>query len=154
MSDQPTAGVIAPPPLIYLAGLLVGLGIDWLWPMDVIAGVGWLAAGGLLAVVGVAVALAGSVRFRRAGTPVQPWRPASALVVAGIYRYSRNPMYLGLALFYLGLALLVGDVATALMLLPVLALIRYGVIAREERYLTERFGQPYLDYQTRVRRWL
>jgi protein-S-isoprenylcysteine O-methyltransferase Ste14 len=154
MSEQPTAGVIAPPPLIYLAGLLVGLALDRLWPLGLIVGVGWLVVGAALAAAGIGVMLAGSTRFRAAGTPVQPWKPASALVVSGIFRHTRNPMYLGMTLLYLGLALLFGDVVTLALLLPVLGAIRWGVIAREERYLAARFGQPYFDYKARVRRWL
>ncbi len=154
MTDQSVPGVIAPPPLIYLAGLIVGLAVDRLWPVINFAGTGWTVAGIGLAVLGLGIALAGAFRFRLARTPVEPWKPSSALVVAGIYRVTRNPMYVGMTLVYVAIAFLFGGVVTLALLAPVLATIRWGVIAREERYLEARFGADYLDYKAQVRRWL
>lgn len=154
-SDK-TAGVIAPPPLLYLGTLSVGLGLDHLLGVPSL-GLGapakWLL-GGTLAAAGIALALPAARRFRRAGTHVEPWKPSNALVTGGIYRHTRNPMYLGLTLAYLGLAIAAGSPAALVLLLPLLVVVHYGVIAREERYLEARFGQPYRDYKARVRRWL
>ncbi|NQV80212.1 MAG: isoprenylcysteine carboxylmethyltransferase family protein, partial [Alphaproteobacteria bacterium] len=93
-------------------------------------------------------------RFRRAGTAVQPYKPSTTVVTDGVYRFSRNPIYLGLTAFYLGLAFAVNS-GWAILLLPlVLVVMHYGVIAREERYLEGKFGAAYRDYKNRVRRWL
>jgi protein-S-isoprenylcysteine O-methyltransferase Ste14 len=151
-ADRP--GVIAPPPLVYLAGLGLGLLFDWLVP-------GYELPGGAIRVVGMGLALAGVgllawavVALRRAKTPVNPYKPSSAVVTDGPYRFSRNPIYLADAILYAGLALAFRS-AAALALLPVvLAVVRYGVIGREERYLDRTFGDAYRSYKARVRRWL
>ncbi|WAP70451.1 methyltransferase family protein [Jiella pelagia] len=152
--DHP--GVVAPPPLIYglplLFGLIVhfaGAGLDFglpLW-LRLVLGLSALAAG----IVPIALAL---LRFRRAGTNPEPWKPATALVVDGIYRLTRNPMYLGMALVYAGVAIILDCAFTTALLLPAVLTIHYGVILREERYLTAKFGEPYRDFLRQSRRWL
>jgi protein-S-isoprenylcysteine O-methyltransferase Ste14 len=149
-----TPGVIAPPPLIYLAALAAGYGLERLWPLPFLArpvahGIGWP-----LLAAGIALAVWGFREFRRAQTSVNPHKPDSALIVTGPFRYSRNPLYIALALILAGVACLAGSVWTLVMLAPALAIIRTGVIAREERYLERLFGEDYLTYKTRVRRWL
>lgn len=148
-----TAGVIAPPPLIYLLPLLAGLVLDRRVP------IGALPEGparllGALAIAGFAVAIAALVAFRRAGTRPEPWKPTAALVTTGPYRFSRNPMYLGFTLLYLGLSLWFGGYWCLLLLPVVLAVMTSGVIRREEAYLERLFGAAYLDYRRQVRRWL
>ena len=96
----------------------------------------------------------GLISFVRARTAVMPHLPASRLVTAGPYRFTRNPMYLGITLAYAGLALLI-DTAWPLLLLPaVLALLMVVVVRREERYLERAFGDAYRAYRDRVRRWI
>jgi protein-S-isoprenylcysteine O-methyltransferase Ste14 len=109
---------------------------------------GCLIAGGLV--------LSGAVvrHFRRAGTPVTPWRETRHLVLSGPYRFSRNPDYVGQALIVGGLGLLLRVAWVILALAPALLLVRYGVIAREERYLERRFGEEYRQFRGRIRRWL
>jgi len=110
-------------------------------------GVGLLAAGVLLA-------LAGVVEFRRAQTPVVPFERSTTLVTHGIYRFTRNPMYLGLTLVLAGFALTLGS-AGALAPLPLFGwIIEYGYIRAEERFLAEIFGDDYAHYVHAVRRWL
>jgi protein-S-isoprenylcysteine O-methyltransferase Ste14 len=149
-----TAGVIAPPPVIYLGALGVGFGLD--------AAIGTGSLPSIVAVpIGAAsiIAGAGLLRsflraFQRAGTPVDPYTPSEAIVTDGPYRLTRNPAYLGMALTYAGIAI-VANAPWALVPLPVaIAVIDRGVIAREERYLERRFGRPYVDYERRVRRWM
>ncbi len=92
--------------------------------------------------------------FQRKGTAVEPWKPTTAIVTDGPFRFTRNPAYLGMALLYIAIALL-ADAFWVLVPLPLaLALIDRGVIAREERYLEGKFGAEYTDYRTRVRRWI
>jgi protein-S-isoprenylcysteine O-methyltransferase Ste14 len=152
--NSDTAGVVAPPPLIYLAGLGVGFALEALLPgSSVPAAVQW-GLGGVLVVAGVALLLSFNTAFSRRGTAVEPWKPTTAIVTTGPYRISRNPAYLGMALVYAGVALM-SDALWVLAPLPVvLAVVDRGVIAREERYLERKFGQEYVDYRSRVRRWL
>ena len=152
--DRDTAGVIAPPPLIYLACILLGVGLDWLWPAPFATGwAGGLVGGGLI-VLGLATITIAFMRFRSAGTDVRPHKPTTALVTGGLFHLSRNPMYTGFAVVQLGLAVALNNIWILAALVPALLLIRFGVIAREERYLEAKFGQDYLDYKTRFRRWI
>jgi protein-S-isoprenylcysteine O-methyltransferase Ste14 len=152
--NSDTAGVVAPPPLIYLAGLAVGFALEALLPgSSVPTAVQW-GLGGVLVVAGVALLLSFNTAFSRRGTAVEPWKPTTAIVTTGPYRITRNPAYLGMALVYVGVALM-SDALWVLAPLPVvLAVVDRGVIAREERYLERKFGQEYVDYRSRVRRWL
>lgn len=151
-----TAGVIAPPPVLPVAVILLAEGLRWVRPLPLrVSPAGWRWA--LTATcVAAALALAASalVALRRARTPVEPWKPTRSIVSTGPYAISRNPIYV---------AFLGGQLAYAwgrangwgLLLLPLtIGLLHWGVIAREERYLAERFGEPYLAYRRRVRRWL
>ena len=148
------AGVPVPPPLIFVAGLAAG-GVAELvrstsgpsWPVSLTIGVVGFVAWLLLD--GVA-----SMRFKRAGTPVIPYKPSTALVVDGPYRISRNPIYLGMAALYVSLTFLLG-IMWALLFLPlVLIAVDRLIIAREEPYLERKFGQDYVEYKQRVRRWI
>lgn len=150
------AGVLAPPPLIFLAFLLTGFGIGRLISEPSLGlAVEWrrglafvLVIGGLL-LDGIA---AGT--FRRLGTPPEPWKPTTALATGGLYRFSRNPIYLGFGLTYIGFAVAMDSPIALAMLPPCLIVIDRFVIAREERYLSARFGAEYEAYKGRVRRWL
>jgi protein-S-isoprenylcysteine O-methyltransferase Ste14 len=149
-----TAGVIAPPPLIYLGALGVGFGLN------AALGGGWLpgtvrASVGPALIVGGASLMGSFVQaFRRAHTPVDPYSPTEAIVTTGPFRLTRNPGYLGMALVYSGIAI-AANAPWALLPLPVaMAVVDRGVIAREERYLEHRFGDAYTAYRARVRRWL
>lgn len=151
------SGVVIPPPFIYVAGFLLGYYvIQPRLPFALIPGatmvarlLGWLVALG-------AGLLAGSAFFvfRRAGTSPIPTKPTTALVVRGPYRFTRNPMYVSLALLYAGLCLLVNALWPLVLLPVVLVVVRLYVIAREERYLAAKFGDAYRAYQAQVRRWL
>ncbi|MEX2649889.1 MAG: isoprenylcysteine carboxylmethyltransferase family protein [Alphaproteobacteria bacterium] len=152
VKDSP--GVIAPPPLIVLGALAVTLGLDGLWPaplldstIQVVAGGGVLAAG--LALVATCVRL-----FVRAGTNVPTYRPTTVLVTEGPYRISRNPIYVGLLLGTLGIAVLVDSAWMIGGVVPLFAVLDIGVIAREESYLERKFGADYRAYKAKVRRWL
>jgi protein-S-isoprenylcysteine O-methyltransferase Ste14 len=152
--DRDTAGVVAPPPLIYLAGLVVGFGLEALLPGSEVPPIVRWALGGAALLAGLALQTTFIAAFSRKGTAVEPWKPTTAIVTTGPYRLTRNPAYLGMALIYVGIALL-GDSLWALAPLPlVLAVIDRGVIAREERYLERKFGREYLEYKAGVRRWV
>ncbi|MFQ5783307.1 MAG: methyltransferase family protein [Alphaproteobacteria bacterium] len=151
-NDRP--GVIAPPPLIYLGFLLAGLGLDRVWPIATLDdGLRYPGGVGLIA-LGLVVAFLGFAEFRKAGTAVNPHRSTTAIITTGPFRFSRNPLYLALALIHAGVAMAAQSFWALVFLAPALVVVRYGVIAREERYLERKFGRTYLDYKTTVRRWL
>jgi protein-S-isoprenylcysteine O-methyltransferase Ste14 len=155
--DAGTAGVIARPPLLFLAALLLGPVLDRLLPLPFALPGGdataWLL-GGCLALTGVALFAAGIRNFSRAATPVPTNQPANALVTTGVHAWTRNPIYLGMFLIYGGIGAAALSPWLLILTLPLVILIRYGVVAREEVYLERRFGDAYLDYTRRVRRWL
>ncbi|HYE27967.1 MAG TPA: isoprenylcysteine carboxylmethyltransferase family protein [Allosphingosinicella sp.] len=152
MGDNPR--VYVPPPLLALAVLAAGLAIDGRLaappdgPILLKVGAGALIVSGILP---IAIALG---LFRRRKTRPEPWAPSSALVVEGIYRFTRNPMYLGMMLVYAGLALLFQSLTAFLLLAPLAVIFDRLVIAREEAYLARRFGAAYASYRAQVRRWL
>ena len=92
--------------------------------------------------------------MKRAGTNIRPDQPTLALVFDGPFRFTRNPLYMALTGLYLGITLLVNALWPLLFLIPVLGVLRWGVVAREERYLEAKFGEPYRTYKARVRRWI
>jgi protein-S-isoprenylcysteine O-methyltransferase Ste14 len=154
-NEQAESGPVPfPPPLLYLGGLALGIVVELIEPTAQPAT--WLRI--LAGVVGLAAVLAldttAMSRFARAGTAVNPMRAPSAIVTGGPYRYTRNPMYVGMAVLYVGIAVAAG-ILWALAFLPlVLLAVDRLVIAREEPYLSAKFGDEYERYRARVRRWL
>ncbi len=154
MNKPKTAGVIAPPPLIYLAGIVIGLVLPNPVPTSILPrGLGY-GVGAVLILSAVWISLWGVREMRRAGTAVNPRTPTTALVTTGPFRFSRNPLYVSLTLCYLGIAIAAQSLWALVLLLGVLAVTQYGVIYREERYLEDRFGAEYVRYKERVRRWI
>ncbi len=148
------AGVRFPPPLIFLIPLLAGLSYDSRWFDGQLATLGWNLAGGVLVLIGFGLLAVSAPRFRRAGTSIEPWKPTSNIIDDGIYGRSRNPIYLAMAFVYAGLSIAAASLPALLLLIPTLFVIRHYVIAREEAYLEAKFGEEYIGYKARVRRWL
>jgi protein-S-isoprenylcysteine O-methyltransferase Ste14 len=147
------AGVLAPPPLVYLAALLAAAALERWQPLPFLpeSVERWVAVACFLPGLIIIPAV---VAFDGAGTRPEPWKPTTALVTNGPYRFSRNPMYLGFTFIYLA-AIAWMNAGWGLVLLPaVLVTMLVGVIAREEAYLERRFGSAYQEYRRRVRRWL
>jgi len=157
VNDTRTASVIARPPLLFLAALLIGLASDRLlaWPFAVPGTdlVHWITAASLI-LVGMALFAAGIRSFLRAATPVPTNQPTRVLVTTGIHSWTRNPIYLGMFLVYGGIGIAARSPWTLILTLPLAVTIRYGVVAREEAYLERRFGDAYREYKARARRWL
>lgn len=155
-SRRDNAGVFVPPPLIFAVTLAAGVLVDRLltgWSLGLRA-LGWYVFVISPVVVG-ALLIAGALGlFRTMRTRPEPWQPSTALVTRGIYRFTRNPMYLGMALIYAGLAAGSDSPIACVLLAPLVAVIHFGVIIREEQYLAEKFGTDYLRYKTTVRAWL
>ena len=159
MSSAPDdrSGVRIFPPLIYLGGLFLGFLLHWRLPLPIVPAVlvGPLRLlGAFCLVAGLALTIWAVATFRRVGTTRHPAGPTTALAVGGPYRFTRNPMYLGLVFITAGLALLANALWPLVLLPVVIAIVRRAVIDREERYLTAKFGEEYLRYKARVRRWL
>jgi protein-S-isoprenylcysteine O-methyltransferase Ste14 len=156
-TDTATPGLIARPPLLFLAALLIGLVLDRLLRLPFpVAGtdlVHWIIGGSLI-LIGLALAAAGIRNFSTAGTPVRSIKPTRALVTTGIHGRTRNPIYVGMFLLYGGIGVAAQSPWTLILTVPLAITIRYGVVAREEAYLERRFGDAFRDYKARVRRWL
>jgi len=151
-SDRP--GVIAPPPLIFLAGIILGVGLDLFWPGSFWPVYARYWFGGALIFAGFSGAFLAFMRFRAAGTHIEPYKPTTAIVTDGLFGVSRNPIYLSMVAVTVGIGLALDNFWVLVMLAPVLVVMHYGVITREERYLTAKFGDEYLNYKNTVRRWL
>jgi len=155
--DRDSAGVRFPPPLLFVGALVVGWAAGRLigqpgvplhnWGL--VRDLGWIAI-----VAGFAIMLSANGLFRKAGTDVKPWKAATTLVTDGVYRWTRNPMYLGMSLAYLGFAIVLDSLLALILFVPVFVIVTREVIEREEAYLTARFGDAYRDYRANVRRWV
>jgi protein-S-isoprenylcysteine O-methyltransferase Ste14 len=146
--------IYIPPPLYYGAGLAAGMLLDKLVPLAVGGRPTTAIAGVVVGALGLALTFSGVGGVIRHRTTIVPHHPVAALITTGAYRWSRNPMYTGLAIAYLGATLLVGSWwPIALWPLVIFGVARLA-IRPEERYLGERFGQAYADYRAQVRRWL
>lgn len=155
MTRRDSARNFVPPPLLYAAGLALGLALDGRFDGGFSAAptmARWIALAPILA--GAALIAAGLGWFWREGTRAEPWAPASALVTRGIYGWTRNAMYLGLSVLYGGLALLFWSPIAGALLIPLVAIMNFVIIPREEAYLERRFGADYSAYRGTVRRWL
>ena len=154
-ADNP--GVIAPPPLIALATVVVGVALDWVLPVYVldVLFLFWtrVTVGLILIAAGAALAIAARRTFVRIGTNVQPWKPSLRLASIGVYTYLRNPMYVGLALIVAGIAIALASDWTLVLLIPAALVMHYRVVLREERYLEEKFGDAYRRYKQIVPRY-
>ena len=148
------AGVFVPPPLLYFLVFVVGTLLQRVWPVRMLPPAAGKAAG-IVCILSGLVLIAWSIQtFRRAGTSIIPVRPSTAIVTGGPFRYTRNPMYVALALLYLGAAFWLNMLWPVLLLPVLLFLVQTYIIAREERYLERKFDGEYLQYKSRVRRWM
>ncbi len=149
-----TAGVIAPPPLIYLAAILAGYGLARILPEP-----GWLLSlpmisGAILVAAGAGLLVWGFLSLKRAHTAVNPYEPTTVLVTHGPYRFSRNPLYVALTVVHVGIGVWLQSLWIVMTALPAMLVVHYGVVLREERYLLRKFGAAYRSYHSQVRRWL
>jgi protein-S-isoprenylcysteine O-methyltransferase Ste14 len=152
--ERDNPGFLLPPPLTYLLTLLLGLVLDRrshlpFLPRGVARILGWPLLGG-----GVLLNGWFNLTMRRADTPINPRKPVSKLITEGPFRYTRNPAYLSLTMLYAGIALLRRALWAILLLPLVVVVIQREQIEREERYLERTFGEEYLAYKERVRRWV
>lgn len=150
MTSEDSPRVFLPPPLIFGGLLAVGLVLDSdSFRLTPVAIIGLATAIGGVVLIAIALGL-----FRSSKTRPEPWQPASSLVLNGLYRFTRNPMYLGMAMLSLGIAIAFASLPGAVLSMVALIIIDRAVVGREEAYLTRRFGQDYIAYKAKVRRWL
>lgn len=152
--EQDRPGVPIAPPLLFVIPILASIPLEWLSPTTFAQGpVRWIS-GCLFFAFGVALNISGFLTQRRAGTDPIPFHPTTRIVTHGLYRFTRNPMYIGFALWTFGIAILT-DSLWMLAAVPIgLVLTDLLVVRREETYLERKFGDEYLAYKGRVRRWL
>jgi protein-S-isoprenylcysteine O-methyltransferase Ste14 len=150
--DSP--GVRIPPPVVYVAAFLIGLALQARFPLPFLARPVALGLGGVIAAIGVLFIVTSIPTMLRGHGTLNTAGPSAALVVSGPYRFSRNPMYLGLTLLYAGVAVMLGVVWALLFVIPLILYTQVRVIMPEERYLQRAFGDDYRAYSSHVRRWL
>lgn len=152
--DRDSAGIRIPPPALFIGTFVAGVALGKLLgdpgvPIWSAYSFGWFAM-----VAGGAILLTAIGLFRKAGTHARPWKRSTSLVTDGVFRWTRNPMYLGMALIYGGGALVLDSLVALLLLIPLVYVIQREVIEREERYMEARFGTAYREYKASVRRWI
>ena len=155
-SPERGAAVRFPPPLIFLFGILAGVVVD-----DVVARapvpverIVSAAGGALMVLIGAGIIASARVQFTRTGQSPIPWKPSPELILQGPYRFTRNPMYIGLTLIQIGLGVAFNNLWIALFALLALATVHFVAVLPEERYLSGKFGDRYKSYLTQVRRYL
>jgi protein-S-isoprenylcysteine O-methyltransferase Ste14 len=150
-----TPHVVMRPPLAWGLAIIAGLALNWLVPLPFLPAdlpAGW--PGAMVFVLALALGVWAVVTITRAGSNVPTNLPSTTLVESGPYRFTRNPIYLGMLLSLIGLAIAFNNLWLLTMLVPFAFVLRYGVVAREEVYLERKFGDVYRGYRSRVRRWL
>ena len=153
-NDEKGAGVKFPPPLLILILTLVAYAFDFLFPLPIVTGSSlWFSGSIVIAIAFLLVAIA-IFQFRQAKTHVEPWKSTSTIIHRGVYRYSRNPIYLAFCIVTAGIGMVLNSWWVVSAILPLMFLLRRLVIAREEAYLEKKFGDEYLAYQKTVRRWI
>jgi protein-S-isoprenylcysteine O-methyltransferase Ste14 len=152
--SQDNPGVVVLPPVLYGGAFLVVVLLQWAWPLMIVRHAIALCLGFILLLASLSLAIWGRKTMHGAGTNIGPLKPAISLVTSGPYRLTRNPLYVAMTLLYLGLTLLLDSLWGVFLLIPVLVILHFGVVRREERYLELKFGEPYRSYRSRVRRYL
>ena len=151
--EVPTKGRVLPP-VYFLLALIAMVALHYLVPIAQLISSPFCYTGIVLVVSAIALVLWAAVLFQRAGTTIKPFQESSALIARGPYRITRNPMYVGMVGALLGIAVLLGSVAPFLVIPVFAALIQSKFIRAEEAALERTFGSVFLDYKSKVRRWL
>jgi protein-S-isoprenylcysteine O-methyltransferase Ste14 len=141
------------PPVVFIVAMLIGFGVDWLKPMPARPD-RWGGLGMIFSALAVALGAWAWLALKRHHTDVRPWKPTTAIVTDGPYALTRNPIYVAFALLQVGIGLWTDTLAVVLMAVPAIVATNNWVIAREEAYLSRKFGAPYERYLTQVRRWM
>ena len=146
--------MIAPPPLIFFAGLIVGFALNFFWPVPLVPVEIRIYVGGFIILISFVPAIWMMRLFIKARTNLDVRKPTHKIVTSGPFRWTRNPAYLSLSLLVLGIAIVADSIWVLLLLVVVMIVTHYKVILREEAYLEQKFGVEYLEYKASVRRWV
>ncbi len=152
MKDK--ADIIALPPIIFGAFVVLGLAANRLWPVPLPSSGFWRWIGIVLIVTSLVIAGFAVRTMKRAKTDVSPHRPTTAIVRDGPFGYTRNPLYLSLVLIFVGISACIDSLTMLVFAIPFAIILNMGVIVPEERYLERKFGDGYRTYKDTVRRWL
>jgi protein-S-isoprenylcysteine O-methyltransferase Ste14 len=144
---------IMPPPYMLIA-IIAMISLNFLFPIAVIVPSPWSLLGIIPIAFGVYISVIAEKSFRDSKTTVTPFEESSTLVIDGMYRWSRNPMYLGFALVLLGIGILVRSLTPFIVIPAFMAVIHFFFIRTEEKMLTSKFGKQYIAYANQTRRWL
>ena len=149
------ANVIVPPPFLYLTALIALVVLRWLWPAPIFAASAFTLYAGIALIIGaLGLGFWAVVTLRRAGTNVDPRKTSTAMVSAGPFGFTRNPIYVGFALLFFGITLALNCWWGLALLVPTLVVMHVGVIRREEHYLEKKFAADYLRYKYNVARYV
>ena len=149
-----SAGVKFPPPLVYVIWMILGAIIQKYFPKDIGIPFDYQYWGLGLAIIGIIFIIYTFNIFQKAETNIKPWEPTTNIITTGIYAWSRNPIYLAFNLFPIGLGIFFDNLWVLLSFLPAAFIIYHIAIKKEEKYLEDKFGEEYLDYKNKVRRWI
>lgn len=151
---QDKAGVIIFPPLLYFIALILGILISKLFKAFSPFNILFTAIGSFVFLLGVLLLIISVRTMNAQQTTINPKGATTTIIEIGIFKYSRNPMYISFTLILIGLLICLNSFFGLIILVPLLILVQKGIIEREETYLTQKFGSIYLSYKQRVRRWL
>lgn len=151
--DKNGASVKFPPPIVFILSILMAYGIQYLIAIEIRNIPLLLYIGSIFVALGLAILLIATVSFKRAQTNIKPWKPTSQIISSGIFAYSRNPIYLSFCVITIGIGLIDNNLWVTLSFIPSIIVIYFIAIKKEELYLENKFGQEYLAYKEKVRRW-
>jgi len=148
------AGIRIPAPTLTIIHIIMAILLGWLAPLPIPAPmfIKWIGLG--LAALGFILGVLALIEFRRARNTTDPKKPTQKFVTSGIYRYTRNPIYLGFVFMLIGLPLDMGIYWGIILVWPLITFMNNLIIKHEEAYLEKKFKEQYVDYKSRVGRWL
>jgi protein-S-isoprenylcysteine O-methyltransferase Ste14 len=155
LKDRPD--VVVFPPVVPLAILVLAIALQWFAPLNLLAAVAStprIVVGTIIALAGALVVVSGQRALARRGTNVNPSLPTLALASDGIYRFTRNPMYVGGMTALAGIAPIFSLDWLILLMIPAACILHIGIVSREERYLARKFGEEYRSYEAQVPRYM
>lgn len=153
-NDKSGASVKFPPPLVFLILMLAAYGVHHFWPMRLGSLSEFKYIGVVVIILGICIVILARRSFKRAETSIEPWRPTTKIVSTGIFSYSRNPIYVAFCFISIGIGAFFNSIWILLSFIPSAVIIYYIAIKKEEAYLEEKFGEEYVYYKNKVRRWL
>ncbi|OMH29469.1 isoprenylcysteine carboxylmethyltransferase family protein [Motiliproteus sp. MSK22-1] len=152
--DKRGAAVKFPPPLVFLVFIAMAYGLHRVVPFAIGFSPGFNYSGLAAVILGLAIILLAGLSLKRASTSIEPWKPTTQIVSSGVFAYSRNPIYIAFSLISIGIGVFLDSFWVVISCVPSSVAVYYLAIRKEERYLEKKFGEEYLAYKRKVRRWL